>query len=438
MKKLTIYIFGAILAIQPALGQETDTVTLTLSDVLTTALENNFQIQVSKNLAEISRNNFTPGNAGMLPAVSANGAINRSTQNTDQEFASGATQTRDGAKRKASNVGLNLAWTLFDGTQMFATYDRLENQALVSEYQLRQQIDNTISNVMILFYRVALEQERLELLESNVNFSKERVRIVDEKYQIGKESKLALLQAKVDLNTDRSSLMQQRELLTNQQLTLIQALGVEPFAFKLENEIIIDAKIDFEDISSKAYLNNPSLKALEHSKMVAENQFQEINRSRLPIVDFNAGYGYSNLESEAGFLLRNQTFDFSYGLTARVNLFNGFNTNRQIQNAMIQIENAELIQQETDQALETSLISTYASYANNLELSNLESENLDVAIENSEIALERFKLGVSDALELREAQINAVNAQVRFLQAQFNAKVAEIELKRLAGIVTEK
>jgi outer membrane protein len=420
-----------------AFAQTKDTVILSLSDVIATTLENNFQIRVSRNEAEIARNNHSLGNAGMLPEVTASGALNRSSQNTDQEFANGTEQSRTGAARKSSNVGVDLSWTLFDGTKMFATYMRLENEAIIGQYELQQQIDNSITICQQLFYRVALEQERLTLFESNVVFSEERVRIVDQKYQVGKESKLSLLQAKVDLNSDRSSLVQQKELLQGQQLLLLQSMGIEPFPFVLDFQFVIDSLLDLESIQSTAFTQNPLLLAQKYKQLSSQNTIQELSRSRLPVIDLNVGYGYSYLQSEAGFLFRNQTYDLSYGLSARVNLFTGMNQQRQIQNATIQAENALLLEEEAEKLIHTQLLTTYASYKNNLELSRLEEENLDVAIENSEIALERFRLGASDALELREAQINAVNAQIRYLQAQYNAKVAEIELGRLAGTITD-
>ncbi|MFZ9046491.1 MAG: TolC family protein, partial [Cyclobacteriaceae bacterium] len=128
---------------------------------------------------------------------------------------------------------------------------------------------------------------------------------------------------------------------------------------------------------------------------------------------------------------------FNYGLSATVNLFSGFNQMRNIQNAQVALENSQLLQQEAEQMIVSNLLNAFTAYRNNLELLELESENLEVANENSEIALERFRLGVSDALALREAQVNAVNARIRLLQSQFNAKAAEVELYRLSGKLTE-
>ncbi len=432
MKVLSFVISLIIVPLVTSFGQESIP-EISLDKTIRTTLENNFAIRLAKNTVEIGINNNTYGNAGFLPSVDLSANFNKSTQDTEQEFANGNNQSRDGAKRESYGGSADLSWTLFDGTRMFVVKERLENEALLNQQELKIEVDNVLSRVMILFYQLAFEQERLDLFESNIEFSRERVRIVEEKYNLGKESKLALLQAKVDYNSDLSAMLQQRELLASQRLALIREMGVDPYEFAVQFEIQIDTTLILDQLLAEASDQNLLLQAQIIDKKILENQVEEISRSRLPQLDFNLGYGYSNLESEAGFLLRNQTYDFRYGLTARVNVFNGFNTRRQLENAQIQLKNNSILTSQLKNMVETNLVSVYVTYRNNLELLKLESENLSVALENSQIALERFRLGSSDALELREAQNNAINAQIRNLQAQLNAKQAEIQLYQLSG-----
>ena len=418
-------------------GDAADVVHLTLTDAIALTLENSFQIRISQNNLRIANTNNHIGNAGMLPIVSANASVNRSRLNAEQEFLDGRIVPVDNGNRQVVNAGVNMNWRLFDGTRMFATLSRLQQEAIASNLQLKIQIDNTLGQMLQSYYRVAVEQERLALFQSNVMFSEERVRIVDEKYKVGKESKLSLLQAKVDLNSDRSSLVQQRELLVGQKLALVQLMGVDPFDFEVQFQFSIDNSLILSELEAAAATHNPMLQMQQSNKQIQDLQVKELNRGRLPQLDLNIGYGYGNLQSDAGFLVGNESFDFNYGLSATVNLFSGFNQMRNIQNAQVALENSQLLQQEAEQMIVSNLLNAFTAYRNNLELLELESENLEVANENSEIALERFRLGVSDALALREAQVNAVNARIRLLQSQFNAKAAEVELYRLSGKLTE-
>ena len=418
-----------------AFGQKPDT--LLLETAIATALEKNFEIRIAKNTLKIAENNNTLGNAGFLPVLDLGGSWDNSIQNTEQEFASGDSQTRDGASRELLAGSADLTWTIFNGLAMFASRDRLAHESLSAQLAMKSGVDNVIAQVMTLFFTVALEQERLALFASNIAFSENRVQIVNQKYELGKESKLSLLQAQVDLNADKSAMLQQQELLITRRLELLRAMGLEASGvYEVFYNLTIDTLIRLDQTLADAGAMNPALQRELVNKSILENQKQEISRGRLPELDVNLGYSYSNLESEAGFVIRNQTTGLNYGLTARWTVFDGFNRDRELQNAIVSMDNAEIVYDDLKNQLETSIRTIYTTYRNNLSLQQLERENLEVARENSSIALERFRLGASDALELREAQVNSVNAEVRYLQAGFNAKIAEIELRRLSGKIS--
>jgi outer membrane protein TolC len=75
----------------------------------------------------------------------------------------------------------------------------------------------------------------------------------------------------------------------------------------------------------------------------------------------------------------------------------------------------------------------YNTYLTNKELLEIEKVNYKVATENADIALDRFRLGISDYLQFRDAQLNLLTAENRLLTAIFNIKEMEIELMRLSG-----
>ncbi len=93
------------------------------------------------------------------------------------------------------------------------------------------------------------------------------------------------------------------------------------------------------------------------------------------------------------------------------------------------------IEQQT-QALATTLTTSYQTYLTNLELSKLEEKNEEIAKQNLDITLEKFRIGTIATLEFRTAQLNYINAKVRNSNAQFQAKLSEIALKELAGNLT--
>jgi outer membrane protein TolC len=154
----------------------------------------------------------------------------------------------------------------------------------------------------------------------------------------------------------------------------------------------------------------------------------------MPQIDLLAGYNMNQVENGAGFGVQRGTSNaMSYGLRATVNIFDGYNQKRRVQNAKINAEIAQLQVDELKNSLSSSLERAYVTYENALNLINLESENYTIAKQNIDIAFDRFKVGIATSYELREVQRNAVAAETRLIEAKFTAKSVEIELIRLSG-----
>ncbi|MEQ8473255.1 MAG: TolC family protein [Marinoscillum sp.] len=417
--------------------QEPDS-TLSAEEAVSIALEKNFDIRLEKFNLDISKNNNTYGNAGFFPTVDIGAGASQSIRNTDQtlDFGEGPVQqSQSGAKNTNYNAGINLEWTVFDGLKMFATKEKLDQFARANQSAFKAQIQNVISDVLKAFYNAALEQERLSLLQSTLELSEERVVISKNKYEVGKASKLEFLQAQVDFNTDQSAYVRQQEVIALRKYELQQLLGITPisdsislkYSYELE---FVKSRGEAEDI---ALIQNPDLQFLLEQKEVSILTTKELERERLPSLDFNLGYNYSKQESEVGVLRSNQATGFNYGVTASMTLFDGMNQHRNIQNAKIQSEQAMTMYDRAKAQLITSVRSAFMTYQNAVTLADLETKNLEVAQENIEIALERYRVGKSNPLEIREAQNNAVDAKIRQLEAINTAKIAEIELMRLTG-----
>jgi outer membrane protein TolC len=80
-----------------------------------------------------------------------------------------------------------------------------------------------------------------------------------------------------------------------------------------------------------------------------------------------------------------------------------------------------------------TLSNFYLSYQNNQELRSMAQQNLVVARDYYEAAIDKYKLGTLSGLELREAQQRLLEAEERLLLAEYNIKLSEISLKQLSG-----
>jgi len=434
MKKyLIILLFISSLALQ---GQET----YDLKRCIETGLEHNYQIKMIRNIQQISDNNTSIGNAGFLPTLDLSSSYS-GTLNNIYQYPGGSQEpiSNNNVNNQTLNVGLNLNWMLFNGFSVITNYSRLKELQIVGELNTRLTIENFIAGLSTEYYNYIQQTIRMKNLHSAVKLSRERLRIVEARYNIGNLSRLDLQQAKVDFNSDSSKLIQQQEVLFASRVKLNQLMvskSIDSFLIPADSAIVMNTLMNKEEMWESTLQSNTFLLLAEKEKQLSLLDLRTSQSQNLPYLRMNAGYGYSHNTNELSAYRQQDQLGLNYGLTLGFNLFNGFDRAREQRNAKIQIQNKELEYQELELSLKSDFANAWMAYRNNMELTNLEEENAHVARENYEIAIERYKLGDLSGIELREAQNGLLEAEERLIQAQYNTKLCEISLMLISGQIT--
>lgn len=411
--------------------------TLTLQQAISIALANNYDIKLVKNEAEIAKNNNNKGNAGMLPLVTGNFNTGGSKQNTVQTQASGLEKRTNGAQNNNIGYGVGLDWTVFDGFSMFANREKLKTVAKQGEKSIDRQILTTITDVVSAYYNLSKQQQLVIAADSTIAISALRLKIADSKLQIGRGSKLAVLAAQVDYNADTSSYLQQKNVLSNYMVNLNQLLARDiTIKFTVANDFELDNKLDYTQLSNHLLQLNPALQNAILSKKIAELTLRQVEGNRYPKITLNSGYAFNKSETPTGFNTQFRANGLSYGLTASVNIFNGYLQRQNERNAKIDINSATVQIEKTKQNLSAQLATAFQDYTTYISLEELEKRNINIANQNLNITIEKYRLGNITALELREAQKNAIEANNRYLEIKFQAKLAEIYLKEISGTLS--
>jgi outer membrane protein TolC len=407
---------------------------LTIREAIEIGLDNNFDIQISKNNKEIAVTNVAIGNAGMLPTLTGNVNDNNSITQSTQTRSDGVTNELNNARNNSLNYGVNLNWTVFDGFRMFARYNQLKTLNLQSEAELQLVVLTKIGDIAETYYTIVQQQEQLKALDTAIVISKQRYELSNNRFTIGKASKLEVLNAEVDWNTDKSNFTKQKELLANSKTLLNQIIGRElTTSYATTSEFNFDKSLVLADILNLSEKQNPQLKAQILSKEIAELELKQVKANRYPTINILSGYTISETESSLGFLSESSNKGFNYGFTATLNLFDGFAQKRNEKIAKIQIENSKIAINQQEQNLKSAIITAYQSYLTNSELTEIEAKNESIAKQNLDITLAKYKIGTLTTLEFRTAQLNYVNAKVRSNNSKYLAKLSEITLQKLAG-----
>jgi len=342
---LLLFIFGAKIS-----GHSQEL--LTVEDAVKIALENNYDIKIASNDLKIDQQNVSLANAGILPNLNAVVTENSSILDTKQTQQDGSIRELDGAKNMNLSYGVALNWTIFDGFRMFARYEQLKELQKLGDAELKLAIFTKVSDVISTYYDLAQQKQQLTALDTAIVISNLRVTTADNRYRIGKASKLEVLNAQVDLNTDTTTLLRQKELYANTKIALNELLA-RPVntAFEIVEEIKIDESLLLPELTDLAEKQNPQLQTQIINKRVTELQAKQVRANRYPIVSVSSGYNFTRSESSLGFAAQSTGNGLTYGISASMNIFNGGLQNRNEKIAKLQIENSQILIDQQLQAL---------------------------------------------------------------------------------------
>jgi outer membrane protein TolC len=399
------------------------------------ALQKSLDIQLAKNNLAISDISDDMGFAGGLPTVNATVNDNEQVVSINQKFSDPSRNA------KRSNVGSNnlfagitATMVLYNGSRITATRKRLEEIKGLNQQLLLAQIQNTIALVTTSYYDVVRQQDFLKTIHLSITASRKRLEILQVRKEAGLASQADILQGEIDLNALEQSLQTQQLIIDQTKTNLLNLIWMQPAdaAIVIRDTIIVDRTLRLDSVR-RNMVSNPSVLAASQQVKVNEWLEKETAALRHPTLRANTGYNFNSSQSAAGFALLNQSFGPFIGLNLGIPIYNGGVNKKQQQIATINTRNARLQYDNALFDLEIGVVRTYQSYQSNLQQYQAQIKNFRLSAELLDLVLNRFSLGQATIIDVKQAQVSFETEGFRLVNLSYAAKVAEIELNRIAG-----
>ena len=429
-KKLKLLLTGLLIN---ALAFAQSTI-LTVDEAVKLAIEKNFDVEIQRNAQQIGIINNNWGVAGLWPNITVNAATGIASNNLEQRLSNGTVIKRNGAILRNANAGLAVSWRIFDGMRMFAAKKRLEELEKMGELSFRNQVNTTVFNIIGSYYQIVQLNQQRNALKETIKFFEERKQIAESRFTIGTAPKTDFLQAQVDLNQQKGTLLSIENNIRIAKANFNNLLGREPQTpFEVSETIVPDASINFTTLQQKAASDNYDLLMAQSNLSILAQQKREITSQRMPAVTLNTNFNLTQSKNDAGFTLFNRNLGPNGNIGIAIPLFQGGSVKAQERVADVQIKNQQVVIDRLKNQVNTNLVNAYFNFQNALNLVELEKTTLQLILENNLIATERFRKLAITSLELRQVQLDYINGQSRYINALFQAKLAEAEMKLLAG-----
>ena len=408
---------------------------LTKDQAVQRALEENLGVQVALNNVDIAKNNRSLLNSRFLPTVSGSAGASQDINDQTATFQDGSTRTVEDAETTRYNASVNVNYTLFDGFGRWYNYKRLKEEYNLSELQARETIETTLLQLFTVYFEVARITENITVLEDTYANTSSRLQRAEYSFEFGQVNKLDVLNAQVDLVNDSINLISEKQALRNAKRDLNIILNKS-----LTDRFVVDTSVYFtnplkiQEFVGSASENNVTLLQLEKNIRINDFLLKGSKSVFLPTIGLTGSYGWNEGQFPAtNFLASNTSQGFSAGLNLTWNLFDGGSGVTAVRNARIQLDSQELLREQTRQQILRDIANALGDYENRLQVYNLQKQNVLTATDNYNRSNEQYKVGRITSIELRQAQINLLNAKTNLNFAKYTAKLAELQLLQLTG-----
>jgi outer membrane protein TolC len=406
---------------------------LTLRDAIKMALRYNLGAIESGQNAQIARGQRLLALSNLLPQVSA--GVSETVEQVNL-----ATFGLSGLKLQGiptvvgpfsySSVDASVSQTLFsfESIQRFRSARTAEQAAQLSYQDILDVVTLTVGNA---YLRIIEADSRIKAQEAQVQNARALYDRAVDQVQAGAAPRIEATRTAVQLHTEEYNLSIAHNNFELAKLALGRAIGL-PLGqqFELADALPYSdiAPLSVDEALNMAYKSRSDFRSALDSQKAAAQTLSAARGERYPTVAVNGDYG------DIGPTFGHSHGDSTFQAGIRVPLFTGGRIKGDITQAMAEFRQrkaeAENIRGQIDQDVRTAFLNLNAAK----EQVEVAKQNVELANESLARSKDRFTSGVTDSVEVVQAEQALASANDQFITSLYNHNFSKLSLARALGV----
>jgi outer membrane protein TolC len=415
-------------------GPATDQVIrLTLQDAIKMALKYNLgAIETGEN-AQIARGQRLLALSKLLPQVSAGASETVQQLNLGTVGLSGSRvpgiPTVVGPF-SYSSVDASVSQTLFsfESIQRFRSARTAEQAAQLSYQDILDVVTLTVGSV---YLQIIEAGSRIEAQEAQVRNARALYDQAVDQVQAGTAPRIEATRTEVQLHTEEYNLSIARNNFQVAKLALGRAIGLplgQPFELADALPYSDISPLSVDEALQIAYKSRSDFRSALASQKAAAQTLSATKGERYPVVAVNGDYG------DLGPTFGHSHGEFTFQAGIRVPLFTGGRIKGDITQAEAELRQrkaeAENVRGQIDYDVRTAFLNLNAAK----EQVTVAKQNVELANENLARSKDRFSSGVTDSVEVVQAEQSLASANDQYITSLYDHNLAKLSLARALGV----
>ena len=420
MKKFTLFIILTLIYL-PIKASEIQTgAQLSLEDCINLTLQNNPTLQAAYLNTQVQQNKLAETRASYLPQVNGNASYSRS----NQEGLNGWGNAND-----SYSSSISASQLIYDFGKTGLTNKIQKNNVYSSQQDEQNTINEVVYKLKQAYFGVLNAEESLNVYKQSVEQYQEQLKRAKAFYSVGTRPKIDVTTAEVNLNNAKLNLIKGENALKTAYYNLTNVMGIydtNPTFTLVKKDTIPEYNINIDEAIKEAQTNRPDLLSLQYKLENAKKNISLAKTGFAPSLNANGSYGWGGQD----FPLYDR---WSVGAGVSVPIFSGLSTVNQVKESKnnMQVAYANLTAKE--QAILLDVKTCYFNFEEAKTRIPVAKLSQKQAQENYNLAVGRYKVGVGNYIEVKDAEITLSNAKLSYINAIFDYNLAIANLERAMG-----
>jgi outer membrane protein len=405
---------------------------LTLEKAIELAVSNHPSLRVSSGTQAINEALVGQAQSGLYPQVSGLMGYQRGTANPTRNFTGGPfprSTSGDAFGYYQNNVTLNQL--LYDFGTTKAQVDTAQYNLKAANSDAETTLQTVVVNAQQAYFGLQQAQRLVTVSEEAVGQFQKHLDLAKGRFKAGVAPKIDVTTAEVDLSNAQLNLITAKNNLAVARVTMNNAMGVltaEPYRVQ-EPEVLEPYQVALDEAVARAMQLRPEMISQRAQERSAEVAIKASQGGYLPTVTSQAAYSYNGTDFPL-------VYNWNVGGTVNIPIFSGYLTQQQVAQARANLlktkANGEVLKQNILLEVNQALLNLQAAK----ERLQLTAVTIKQAKERLAQVEGRYKAGLSNAIEVTDAEVALVTAQVNDVVAISNYQSAKAALEKAMGIST--
>ena len=335
-------------------------------------------------------------------------------------------------------ASITLTQLLFDGSY-FVGLQAARTYRELSQHDLQASRQDVIENVTKAYYGVLVNQERLILLQENLNRLNKLLDETSKLYEEGFVPKVDVSRLRVSRNNIQTEYNKVKNLaMLGEQLLKFQ------MGMPVEESLRVEADLRDIDWAGQAlpldeevvFNNRIEYRINQTNQRLAELDLKNVRAGYLPKLSLQAQGGANNQRGEFSELFTEEWFGFaSISVGLNIPIFDGLLKANMAQEKKIQAEQLKIQQEMLENNISLEVSNARVILENAVASLEVQQENMELAQEVFDLVRVKYKEGVSSNLELVDADNGLKEAQTNYYSAVYEALIALVDLEAALGMI---